>query len=204
MNKGTSDFAAKIILNLCYSKKELDKTYKHIFDSLGLATGTPIVDSNDRSQLWSTAYKIVFDHPERYFPELNADSLPKSRNPWIKEVLAINEIKKDSVWMWNLSTCQTVIQNAKLEQVLLMEAHNIIEGKPLMRDMANPEAKRDRVEQLVADMVEEVRGKPVLMQQIEEKAAKNGISLEKQTLIDARWVVNRLIKKNYYSLEDPQ
>ena len=204
MNKGTSDFAAKIILNLCYSKKELDKTYKHIFDSLGLATGTPIVDSNDRSQLWSTAYKIVFDHPERYFPELNADSLPKSRNPWIKEVLAINEIKKDSAWMWNLSTCQTVIQNAKLEQVLLMEAHNIIEGKPLMRDMANPEAKRDRVEQLVADMVEEVRGKPVLMQQIEEKAAKNGISLEKQTLIDARWVVNRLIKKNYYSLEDPQ
>ena len=119
-------------------------------------------------------------------------------------MLAINEIKKDSAWMWNLSTCQTVIQNAKLEQVLLMEAHNIIEGKPLMRDMANPEAKRDRVEQLVADMVEEVRGKPVLMQQIEEKAAKNGISLEKQTLIDARWVVNRLIKKNYYSLEDPQ
>ena len=104
---------------------------------------------------------------------------------------------------WNLSTCQTVIQNATLQQVLLMEAHNIIEGQPLMRDMADPEAKRDRVEQLVADMLQQLRSKPTTMKQIEEKAAKNGISVKEQTLVDARWIVNRLIKKNYYSLETP-
>ena len=84
-----------------------------------------------------------------------------------------------------------------------MEAHNVIEGKPLMRDMTNVEAKRDRVEKLVVDMVEEVKTKPELMQQIEEKAAKNGISVEEQTLYDARWIVNNLIKKNYLSLEEP-
>lgn len=84
-----------------------------------------------------------------------------------------------------------------------MEAHNIIEGKPLMRDMTNIEAKRDRVEQLVVDMVEEVRGKPELMQQIEEKAAKNGISMEEQTVYDAHWIVHDLIKKGYLSLETP-
>ena len=84
-----------------------------------------------------------------------------------------------------------------------MEAHNVIEGQPLMRDMPNPEAKRDRVEQLVADMIEEVKTKPELMQQIVEKAAKNGISVEEQTMFDARWIVNNLIKKNYLSLETP-
>jgi len=105
--------------------------------------------------------------------------------------------------MWNLENYQTVIQNARFEQVLLMEAHNLIEGKPLMRDMENPEAKRERVEQLVADMMEQMRNNPVTMQEMQEKAEKNGISLERQLLVDARWIVNRLITKGHYSLETP-
>ena len=138
---------------------------------------------------------------ERYFHELASESLPEIRNPRLKEVLAINEIKIDSVWMWNLSSCQTVIQNAPLEQVLLMEAHNMIDGKPLMRDMTDPEAKRERVEQLVTDMVEELKGKPVLMQQIKEKAQKNNRTIEEQTLYDARWIVNDKIRRGVISLD---
>ena len=204
MNKGTSDFAEKAILNLCYSKKDIDQTYKHLIDSLALTTlGTPIVDSNERLQLWSVANRLVFDHPECYFPELSSHSLPTIRNPRIKEVLAIKEIKKDSAWMWNLSTCQTVIQNTSLEQVLLMEAHNVIEGKPMMRDMKDPLAKKERVESLVADMVEELKGKPALMQQIKEKAVKNDRSLEEQTVYDARWIVNDKIKRGVIQLETP-
>ena len=209
MNKGTSDFAAKTILNLCYSQEDITPTYLRLIDSLRhdsltlASTVEPLADSNYKQQLWPKAIQLVYNHPERYFPELASDSLPALRNPRIKEIVAINEIKKDSAWMWNLSTCQTVIQNATLQQVLLMEAHNIIEGQPLMRDMADPEAKRDRVEQLVADMLQQLRSKPSTMKQIEEKAAKNGISVEEQTLVDARWIVNRLIKKNYYSLETP-
>ena len=204
MNKGTSDFAEKAILNLCYSKKDIDQTYKRFIDSLALSTlGTPIVDSNERQKLWSVANRLVFDHPECYFPELASDSLPTIRNPRIKEVLTINEIKKDSAWMWNLSTCQTIIQNTSLEQVLLMEAHNVIEGKPLMRDMKDPLAKKERVESLVADMIEELKGKPALMQQIEEKAVKNDRSLEEQTVFDARWIVNDKIKRGKIDLETP-
>jgi hypothetical protein len=209
MNKGTAGFAGTTILNLCYSKDEISSTYNHIIDSLRydsltlVALDPPLSDSNYKQLLWPIANNLVCSHPERYFPELASDTLPIIRNPRIKEVLAINEIKKDSVWMWNLSTCQTVIQNVSLEQVLLMEAHNIIEGKPLMRDMPNVEAKRDRVEQLVVDIVKEIQSKPELMRQIEEKALKNGISVEKQTVFDARWIVNDLIKKNYFSLETP-
>ena len=92
--------------------------------------------------------------------------------------------------MWKLSACQTVIQNAPLDQVLLMEAHNIIDGKPLLRDMPDVEAKRDRVEQLVAEMIQEIRNNPYLMLQIQEKTQKTGLSLEEQIVTDARWMVH--------------
>lgn len=189
MYKATYGFVERALMNFCVEDDKVNKTRESLMDSLSLS--------------WKEANQILINDPEHYFSELAGDSIPTARNSKVRETLVINEIKEDSAWMWNLSTCQTVIQNATLKQVLLMEAHNIIEGNPLMRDMTNIEAKRDRVEQLVADMVEEVRGKPVLMQQIEEKAAKNGISVEKQTLYDARWLVNDKIKRGVISLETP-
>lgn len=206
LNKGTSGFAERTILSLCYDKKEIVPTQIRIIDSLRhdsltlASLDAPLTDSTYKQQLWPIANQLVYKSPERYFPELASDSLPEKRNPRIKETLAINEIKKDSVWMWNLKTCQTVIQNAKLEQVLLMEAYNLIENKPLMRDMENPEAKRDKVEQLVADMLQQMRSNPVTMQQMEEKAQKNGLSVEKQLLLDARWIVNNQIQRGKIQL----
>lgn len=206
MNKGTSGFAEKVITNLCYSKKETDR-YKNVVidslrhDSLTLLTlDEPLVDSNYKRLLWSKAEHVLYSHAEHYFSELASDSLPVIRNPRIKEVLAIKEIKKDSAWMWNLSNCQTVIQNAPLDQVLLMEAHHLIENKPLMRDMTDVEAKRDLVEELVIDMVEKIKGKPKLMNEIEKKAARKGISVEEQTVFDARWIVNDKINRGVVKL----
>lgn len=206
MNKGTSGFAEKVITNLCYSKKEMDRHKNVVIDSLRydsltlLTMDEPLADSNYRRLLWSKAEHVLFSHAEHYFSELASDSLPVIRNPRIKEVLAIKEIKEDSAWMWNLSNCQTVIQNAPLDQVLLMEAHNLIENKPLMRDMTDVEAKRDLVEELVIDMVERIKGKPKLMNEIEKKAARKGISVEEQTVFDARWIVNDKINRGVVKL----
>ena len=75
-----------------------------------------------------------------------------------------------------------------------MEAYNLIENKPLMRDMDDPKTKRDRVESLVNNMLQEMRNNPITIQQIQEKAKKNGISIERQLLVDARWIVNYQIK----------
>ncbi len=206
MNKGTSGFAEKVITNLCYSKKEMERCRNFVIDSLRkdsltlLTLDEPLVDSNYKRLLWSKAEHVLFSHAEHYFSELASDSLPVIRNPRIKEVLAIKEIKKDSAWMWNLSNCQTVIQNAPLDQVLLMEAHNLIENKPLMRDMTDVEAKRDLVEELVIDMVERIKGKPKLMNEIEKKAARKGISVEEQTVFDARWIVNDKINRGVVKL----
>ena len=189
MYKATYGFTERTLINFCVDDDKANAIRKHLMDSLNLS--------------WKEANEILINDPESFFSELSGDSIPIARNPRVRETLVINEIKKDPVWMWNLSTCQTIIQNAPLEQVLLMEAHNVIEGQPLMRDMTNPEAKRDRVEQLVVDMVKEVQGKPDLMQQIEEKAAKNGRSVEEQTIFDARWIVNDKIKRGKIDLETP-
>jgi hypothetical protein len=201
INKGTEGFAERTLLNLCYNNNETIPTYDRIIDSLRhdsltLATlDTPLSDNNYKEQLWPIALLLVYDHPERYFPEIASDSLPTVRSPRIKEVLAINEIKKDSVWLWNLATYQTVIQNASLEQVLLMEAHNLIDSKPLLRDMPDPEAKRDRVEQLVAAMIEEIKPQTELMERIRTIAKEKGITIEEQTELAARWIVNDKINK---------
>ena len=189
MYKATYGFVERALMNFCVEDDKVNDTRQGIMDSLNLS--------------WQEANQILINDPEHYFNELAGDSMPSARNPRVRETLVINEIKKDSVWMWNLSTCQTVIQNTPLEQVLLMEAHNIIEGKPLMRDMNDVEAKRNQVESLVNDMVKELKGKPTLMQQIEEKAKKNGRSVEEQTVFDARWVVNDKIKRGVISLETP-
>ena len=200
INKGTEGFAERALVNLCFNEKDIAPIRIHLIDSLRYDSATmasfeaPFTDSNYKQMLWPKADQIMYSHSERYFPTLCSDTLPKIRNPRIKEIMAINEIKKDSTWMWNLSACQTVIQNASFEQVLLMEAYNIIEGKPLMRDMNDPEAKRDRVESLVTDMLQQMRNNPITMQQTQEKAQKNGISEDKQLLLDARWIVNHLIK----------
>ena len=102
--------------------------------------------------------------------------------------------------MWNLANCQTIIQNASLEQVLLMEAHNSMEGKPLMRDMPEVVAKRDRVEKLVREVEDEIRNKPDLMEKIRKKAEERGQTVEKQTLLEAKWIVNDKIKRGVIKL----
>lgn len=181
MYKATYGFVERALMNFCVDDDKVNKTRESIMDSLSLS--------------WQEANRILINDPEHYFPELAGDSIPSARNPRVHETLVINEIKKDSVWMWNLSTCQTVIQNASLDQVLLMEAHNIIEGKPLMRDMSDVEAKRDHVESLVSDMIEEIQPQPELMERIRNMAADKGISVEEQTELTARWIVNDKIKR---------
>ena len=202
MNKGTSEFAAKAILNLCYSKKDIDNTYRRIIDSLALATNLSLADSNNKQQLWSMANRLVFDHPEHYFPELASDRLPTIRNPRIKEVLAINEIKKDSVWTRDLSTYQTVIQNATLKQVLLMEAHNIIDGKPLLRDEPDLDLRSAYIQRLNTEKERALLSLPAMTDSIRAKARLTGKTFESQLHDDAAWMVHALFKNGTITFPD--
>ena len=190
INKGTEGFAERAILNLCYSKKDIDQTYRRIIDSLAVTTGASLADSNSKQQLWSMANRLVFDHPERYFPELATDSLPELRNPRLKEVLAINEIKKDSTWMEKLSY-QTIIQNAKMEQVLEMEADNMLSERPLLRDMEDPALRKAYVECLVRQKAMILHAMPDRMEEIRQKASSFGKTIDEQLQYDAAWSVHK-------------
>lgn len=204
MYKASYGFVEKALMTMCLSQERVNEVRRGIMDSLMMvdACKADVDDSTSFARYWEEATRMLIDDPERWFPELSGDETPTCRNPRIPIALAIIDIKRDAAWMEKLSY-QTVIQNAKMDQVLEMEADNVLNGRPLLRDMENIEAKRDRVEQLVADMVKDLQSKPDMMQQIEEKAAKNGLTVEEQTVLDARWIVNRLIEKHYYSLETP-
>ena len=164
-------------------------------DSLTLRRfGSHLSEDELVSQLWTRANELMLKDPERYFPELAGDSVPTARNHRIPASLVIRDIKKDTAWMKNLQ-CQTVIRNASLNQVLEMEAQNVLNNRPLMRDEQDVITKEVYVESLVRATMEELRNKAGSVERIREKAEKNGRTFEEQLEGDARWVVNDKIEK---------
>ena len=134
MRKMSFGFAEKALMALCVSDDRVAEVRQHLIDSLSRDDATMAKFRNDpqlRSVLGGMAYEMVVKHPEHYFPEIAGNSVPTTRNPRIPEALVIRDIKQDSAWMRNLR-CQTVIRNTTLEQVLKMEARNVLDGNPLM------------------------------------------------------------------------
>lgn len=197
MCKMSFGFAEKALMSLCVSDDRVAEAHRHLIDSLSCDEATMARLGDDpqlKSTLGGMAYEIIVKNPERYFPEIAGDSIPTSRNPRIPEALAIRDIKQDSAWMRNLQ-CQTVIRNTTLEQVLKMEAQNILNNRPLMRDEANVVSRQTYVESLVKAMEEQIRNNDALMESIRVKAETNGQPFEKQLHDDAAWIVNYQIEQ---------
>lgn len=196
MCKMSFGFAEQALMALCVSDDRVAEVRQHLIDSLGRDEATMAKLRDDpQLTLGGLAYEMVVKHPERYFPEIAGDSVPTARNPRIPEVLAIRDIKQDTAWMKNLQ-CQTVIRNTTLEQVLKMEAQNILNDRPLMRDEPNVFSRQTYVESLVKAMEDEIRNNnPELMESIREKAKINGLSEEEQLHGDAAWIINYQIEQ---------
>ncbi len=64
-----------------------------------------------------------------------------------------------------------------------------------MRDMTEGVSRETYIEGLVRNLMEELRGKPLRIEQIKEKAKKNHKSFEEQLEADARWVINDKMQK---------
>jgi len=204
MCKASFGFVESALLSMCVDDERVEDVKQHIIDSLRTDSATILKFKDFEGdalsvKLWEHTSEMLMRYPERFFSELAGDSIPTSRNPRIPEALVIKDIKQDSSWMMNLQ-CQTVIQNTTLEEVLKMEAQNIINGRPLMRDMSNVVSTATYVESLVKAMEEEIRMKPELMESIKEKAEKNKITLEQQVTEDARWIINYRIESGQIKL----
>ena len=195
MYKASFKFVESALVKLCVSEDRQAAVKQHLMDSLRndhqvMASLDPNLEENKLTGLlWEKANRMILREPEKYFPELAGDSIPTARNPRVPEALAIKEIKKDSAWMMNLQ-CQTVIHNTTLEQVLKMEAQNILNDRPLMRDMENVVSRTTYVESLVKAMEETILGNEELTRMAREKSEQNGISFEEQVNADARWIIN--------------
>ena len=191
-------FVESALMKLCLSEEQVNERRQHLMDSLGNdpATMKELEEANAeklQSKLWLKANLLMQKDPEKHFPELAGDSIPTSRNPRIKEVLAIRDIEKDSVWMFNMR-CQTVIRNTSLETILKMEAQNVLNGRPLLRDEPEASSRANYVESLVRDMVELIRTVPDMMEQVRIKAETNGMTFEEQLHADAAWIINNQIQ----------
>ena len=197
MSKASFGFVENALMELCLSEDRIVEVRQRLMDSLSrdealLAKYKHLEDLTPK--LWEQASQLMRKNPEHYFPELAGDSLPTTRNPRIPEALVIRDIKKDSAWMMNLQ-CQTTIHNTTLEQILKMEAQNVLDGRPLMRDEQNVVSQKAFVEFLVKDMIDEIQKNPELMESIREKAETNGTPFEEQLEADARWIVNYKIQQ---------
>lgn len=207
MYKVSYGFVERALIHLCLSDSRVNDVRNHLLDSLSrdsrfLSTVDTVHDPEGiefRKRLWQEASNLITRNPEHYFPELGGDSIPTLRNPRIAEMLAVKDIQKDTAWMLNLK-CQTVIRNTSLEKILKMEAQNLINGRPLMRDEENVATKENYVEVLVRDTEKELLNKPASVQTIKEKAEKNGRTFEEQLRGDARWIVNDKINRGVIQL----
>jgi len=207
MYKVSYGFVERALMTLCLSNDRVNAVRNQVMDSLRCDSAfMSTIDtlSNPkgielRKQLWQEADDRIIGHLEYYFSELAGDSIPTCRNPKIPEYLIIKDIKKDADWMVCLQ-CQTVIHNTSLDNILRMEAQNILNGRPLMRDEQNVVSKENYVNSLVAEMKQSLMSKPQSVQSIKDKAAAKGRTFEEQLEADARWLVNDKINQGVIDL----
>ena len=207
MYKVSYGFVERALMTLCLSEDRVNDARNQVMDSLRrdsafMSTIDTLADPKGvelRKQLWQESNNIITRNPEYYFPELAGDSIPTARNPKIPEYLVIKDIKKDSDWMIGLQ-CQTVIRNTTLDNILKMEAQNVLNGRPLMRDEQNVVSKENYVNSLVREMKQNLMNKPNSVQSIKDKAATKGKTFEEQLEADARWIVNDKINRGVIDL----
>ena len=206
MYKTSYMFVETALLNLCIDDDLVQETRDYILDSLGRDSLTLLNTANMNekergSLLWSQADKLLKKNLEYYFPDLAGNSIPIVRNSRVTEALVIKRIKKDPKWMMALC-CQSIIQDLPLDDILKIEAKNILCNGLLMRDMKESISREVYIEYLVREMIEEISGKPELLEKINKKALENGKSFEDQLRGDARWLINEQIKKGTIVLEE--
>lgn len=206
MYKTSYGFVESALMSLCIDYNRVEKTRNYLMDSLIhdslVSLQTEKMDEVQRNSfIWNNTNQILQKNLEHYFPELAGDSIPSIRNPRICEVLTIKKIKNDPQWMKSLQY-QSYIQDLPLNDILKSEAQNVLNDKPLMRDLTETIPRDALMEILVRDMMEEMRNKPIIMEQIQQKAIENGKTIEKQLQDDARWIINDKFQKGEIVLEE--
>ena len=177
MNKGTTGFAKKAMINLCVNDSLIQHHAQHLADSLSIS-------------FWK-AKEMVYLHPE-IIPEFRGDSL-KIRNNDIPFAKIIKDIRKDSLWIAALEA-QGFLRTATLKMMLHAEAEHIMKGKPLYRDQSAEIQFSLRCQQEVAELMQKIQYEPQTMEIIVQQAKDQEISLQQSLKNNAEWLIRRKYK----------
>ena len=195
MCKASFGFVETALMNLCLEDDDVAKVRYKVLDSL---VGEGITPSE---KAWSMTNQLMVRNLENYFPELAGDSIPTVRNSRLPEALAIRNIKRDAVWMTNMQ-CQAVLREMTLEEVLKMEAQNVLNGNPLMRDESGIVTREIYLESLARVMAQEILANPDLVEAVRHKMESTGLPFEQQLNTDARWIVDEQVNKGEILVPD--
>lgn len=178
--RATYDFVEEALLALCVSDSLMEAETVRIADSLNIS------EKDARKKIKSDPYLVK--GIENY-------DLPTIRNKeGIRIAQTINRIEEDEDWV-NALNIQTAILDKDLEEVYLIEADNVINGKALLRDSTQFDEEL-LLEAEVKKLVTRWKANPDMMKFLENKAKEKGEPLEKVIEADARWILNEEKKKN--------
>lgn len=177
--RATYDFVEEALLALCVSDSLMESETKRISDSLDISV------NEAQKRIKGAPYMI--------------NGIGKHENPIIrneKDIIiaqTINSIEEDEEWVKALSI-QAVAQDKTLEEIYIMEADNLINEKPLLRESTQI-TEEMLYEVKLNELVRRWRLNPDMMRFLKDKAKEKGKDLETVILEDAKWIINEEMKK---------
>lgn len=183
MCKASFGFVETALMNLCIEDCLVENVRQRLIDSL---TNDATVQ---KAKVWPMTLQLMRKNLEVYFPELAGDSIPTARNPRVFEALIVKEIKRDPIWLANMQ-CQTALCGKTLDELLRMEAKNVLNGSPLMRDNSDVMTRENYIESLTKTMEQKILADPVMVEDIHKKTKITNLTFEQQLHVDARWIVD--------------
>ena len=99
----------------------------------------------------------------------------------------MEQIIRDEKWYDKIKHYSNLMSMSE-DEALNQEIDNIYNNRPLLRDKDVNLTDKEREERLNA-IIEEIKSKPEMMEDIKKKAAKKNISVEQAIIDDANWIL---------------
>lgn len=177
--RASYDFVEEALLALCVSDSVMEAETIRIADSLNI--------SKEKALQKIKNGPYIVKGIETY-------DNPIIRNEkGIRIAQTINLIEKDEEWIKALNV-QTVLQDKTLEEILSIEAGNVLNNKPLLRS-STVVTEEMIFEAKVNERIRKWKSSPDMMKFLREKAKQKGKDLEVVIVEDARWVTKEEQKK---------
>ena len=149
-------FYGNALISLCISEQRFNEKIEEVTDSLMLVHDDP-ANKQQRGNFRYKAKNLLLNNPE-LFEELRGSDVPTSRNPKINNILVERKIHNDRTWSFLLE-CHAIYDSLTLDKVYEMEAKNILDGMPLLKN-STYFSTYDYFNFIVEETIDEMRRRP--------------------------------------------